>query len=253
MTDHAAAIEAISDRISLPDVLPVATDPTVTGELRDLLAWWNSLDGMRAVNVSDVDVTADPGIACAEALLAGAAAADRAIDSGATLLVPHMSQRDARSARIVIAVLARTEAPVVVAQPEGMPDREWMAAVADVRDQCARLGSMRAETMALLDDLQAPALAFCAGVLLAAAARRTACIVDGTDEHAAALVADRVSTRAKAWWTAGSRSSDLARQAAVDRIGLREGLPLALADESGWGARSTISLLHLLVGTTLDE
>jgi nicotinate-nucleotide--dimethylbenzimidazole phosphoribosyltransferase len=112
---------------------------------------------------------------------------------------------------------------------------------------------MRAETMALLDDLRAPAIAFSAGVLLSAAARRTACIVDGTDEHAAALVADRMSTRAKAWWTSGSQSSDLARQAAVDRIGLRQGLPLALSDESGWGARATIAMVRLATGATLDE
>jgi NaMN:DMB phosphoribosyltransferase len=185
--------------------------------------------------------------AAATAVLAGIAATDRAIDAGATLLVPRVGARDDVSARAVVGLLTRKEASAVVAQSPGMTDREWMTVCAAVRDRMATASHLRGEPLALLDALGAGHLAGVVGVLLGASARRTPCLVDGTDELAAALVADRLSyTRAKGWWRAGSDSPDPGRHAAMDRIDITPGLPLGLSDDAGRGAQVTVAVLRML-------
>ena len=171
--------------------------------------------------------------------------ADRAIDAGATLLLPHAQHRQPVAALSVIGVLTRTEASAIVYQATGMTDREWINRCAAVRDSCVDVADLRAAPIDLLDALAATSMAYLVGVLLAAAARRTPCIIEGTDELAAALVADRLSFRAKDWWRAGSTSPDPARQAAVDRLALNAGLPLAMTDDEGDGARATAALIDL--------
>jgi nicotinate-nucleotide--dimethylbenzimidazole phosphoribosyltransferase len=98
----------------------------------------------------------------------------------------------------------------------------------------------------MLEALHAYQVAAVVGVLLSAAARRTPCLVDGTDELAAALVADRLCYRAKGWWRAGSDSPDPGRRAATERIDLAPGLPLGLTDDAGRGAEATLAILTLL-------
>jgi nicotinate-nucleotide--dimethylbenzimidazole phosphoribosyltransferase len=151
--------------------------------------------------------------------------------------------RDEIAARTVIALLTRREASTVLGQPVGMPDREWMAACAAVRDRMAEVVEHRGEPLVMLAALGATSIAAVAGSLLAASARRTPCLVDGTDELAAALVADRLCYRAKGWWRAGSDSPDPGRAAAVERIDLSPGLPLGLTDDAGKGAQATLALL----------
>ena len=121
-----------------------------------------------------------------------------------------------------------------------------MVMCADVRDRAAAVVDLRGEPMALLAALPAPGIAYTTGVLLGAAARRTPCLVDGTDELAAALVADRLCHRARGWWRAASDSPDPGRAAAIDRVDLAAGLPLALTDDAGRGAQATLALLAAL-------
>jgi NaMN:DMB phosphoribosyltransferase len=248
MTGTDGVVEAITSRITLPGDLPTDVDPDLTGELGELTRWWRGLSGTRFPVAADVVAAAVPGESAIEWLAAGADATDRAVDAGASVIVPRIVERDPQAARVIISILTRAEPQVVVPQSAGMPDRAWMAEVAEVRDRVGRAVGLRGEPIALLDAVRAPGLAFCVGALLSGAARQTACIIDGTDELAAAVVADRLSTSAKAWWTAGSQSPDAGRQASMDRIGLRPGLALDLTDEHGWGARSLLALLGLVTG-----
>jgi nicotinate-nucleotide--dimethylbenzimidazole phosphoribosyltransferase len=245
-TQLTATIEATVERIVPPDDVDRALPMHVTGELRTLLAWWLSVsDGStpRVAFVDDGDLT---WASAADALDGGAAAADRAVDAGATLLVPRASARTDTSARAIVAVLTRKDPSVVLAQIDGMRDREWMAQVSTIRDQAHELLEHRAAPTVLMDEVEAFGVAYVAGALLTAAARRTPCLVDGTDECAAALIADRISGRAKGWWLSGSQSADPARRAAAERVDLAAGLPLALTDEAATGAQATIALLNLL-------
>lgn len=235
----------VVERIAGPEPMAGPVPPDVTGALARLAVWWGSVSAGAPLAVSRIDAAAPA--AAPDAILAGIEAAERAIDSGATLLVPRVGVRDDAAARTLIALLTRKEASAVVAQPDGMTDRAWMDACAAVRDRAAQAAEHRGEPVALLGSVGAPGIALVVGVLLGAAARRTPCLVDGTDELAAALVADRICIRAKAWWRAGSDSPDPGRAAAIDRIDLAAGLPLGLTDDDGRGAEATLALLALLV------
>jgi nicotinate-nucleotide--dimethylbenzimidazole phosphoribosyltransferase len=242
--DLPAELVAVVERITVPEPSTAAPAHDVTGALADLAAWWRTVSSGEPLTVASVDPVVPVHVP--DAILAGIDAADRAIDSGATLLVPRASARDDEAARTVIALLTRKEASAVLAQPAGMTDREWMTACAAVRDRAATTAEHRADPIALLGALAAPGIALVVGVLLGAAARRTACLVDGTDELAAALVADRICIRAKGWWRAGSDSPDPGRLAAIERVDLAPGLPLGLTDDAGRGAEATLALLRLI-------
>ncbi len=216
----------------------------VTGALGDLWTWWHSLVPGASVEPRWLDGPDGP---IAAAMDAGVTAADAAVDAGVTLLIPRVARPDDTVARTVIGLLTRKESSAVLAQPAGMTDRDWMVACADIRDRMADVVEHRGEPVPLLDHLGAGSLAGVVGILLGAAARRTPCLVDGTPELAAALVADRLAFRAKGWWRAGATSPDPARIAAVDRIDLTPGLPLDLSDDAGRGAEVTVDLLELLL------
>ena len=252
MTDPVADVLAeVVERIVPPDGPTAHELPAdVTGALAGLWTWWAAVGSGRPV-ARVVSPASDAGARTVVSALAdGLADADRAVDAGATLLVPRARTRSDAVARTAIALLTRREASAVLHQPPGMSDREWMVACATVRDGAARAADLRGEPLAMLDRLEAPELAYLSGVLLAAAARRTACLVDGTDELAAALVADRLCYRAKGWWLAATDSPDPGRAAAIDRIDLAVGLPLALSDDAGRGADAVTALLTDVVPLT---
>lgn len=244
-------LAAVITRISAPDAdaddardaAPASTD--LTGQLAGLRTWWHELVGEAPLQVAPI-----PGVTVAtqtaEAiLLAGIAAADRAVDSGATLLVPRVDPRDARTALALIGLLTKREASAVLAQPGDMTDREWMTACASIRDLMAVHRPALGDQLTLLDGMRALPVAHMSGVLLGAAARRTPCLIDGTDEWAAALVADRLCHRARFWWRSATTSTDPARAAACERVGLEPGLRLDLDDDAGLGGAATVALLEL--------
>jgi nicotinate-nucleotide--dimethylbenzimidazole phosphoribosyltransferase len=241
--DPPTGLTAVIERIVAPEERPADVPADVTGELARLLLWWRSLsEGTVHAQWIDDEPPTDP----VDAVAAGVTAVERAVDAGATLIVPVCGARDEIAARTVMALLTRREASAVLPQPPGMPDRDWMATCAAVRDRAAAVVDLRGEPLSLLAALPAPGIAFAAGVLLGAAARHTPCLVDGTDELAAALVADRLSHRARGWWRAAVDSPDPGRAAAIDRVDLAAGLPLALTDDAGRGAQATLALLAAL-------
>ena len=224
----------------------VSRPDDVTGELARLLQWWHAVGSTAAPVVSRPVPTQD-----STSLTDGIAAADRAIDAGASLLVAPPSTPDDVAARALIALLTRREPQSVVHQPPGTSDADWMALVSRVRDTSAARADLRGDPLELARSLDDGVIVWTTGMLLAAAARRTPCLVDGTSAWAAALVADRLSHRAHGWWRPGSTSPDPARGAAMDRIGLHDALPLGLSDDSGRGSSATIELLRS-VAETID-
>jgi nicotinate-nucleotide--dimethylbenzimidazole phosphoribosyltransferase len=250
--DLPAEITAAAERIGAPTASSEELPESVTGELRGLLAWWHDVCGTTPPQPSVIAGEQGSWTTASDAMRAGLEAADRAIDAGANVLLPRMVSHDDSPARTVIAVLARQDAPALVPQPEGFTDAAWMAKVTKVRDAAHHASDLRAEPVDLLDDTGALEVAFIVGVLLGAAARETPCVVDGTDELAAVLVADRISLSAKQWWRCGSQSTDPARAAAAERADVDRGLPLALTDDAGLGAESTLALLRMLTSES-DE
>ena len=253
MGDTSAALAEVIARIAAPDApagdsdeAPRGGPTTVTGELAVLHDWWRSVGADRPLVAVDIPCSAGT-------VADGLAAADRAVDAGATLLVPRVVDRDDLAARTVVALLTRREASAVVHQPVGMSDRAWMAQVASVRDGVAASTELRGEPEQLTGTIGTRGIAVAVGVLLGAAARQTPVIIDGTDELAAALLADRLCYRAKGWWRPGSTSPDSGRIAAVDRLDIAAGVPLGLSDDAGLGARATLALLALALDMPGDS
>ncbi len=239
-----ALSEAIA-RITSPADEPDRPRPHLTGSLGDLDVWWRQRAGEARPVAREIVVEAT-GSSAVDALLLGLTYADRAIDSGITLLVPRVGERHLLEARGIIGLLTKRDASAVTHQPAGMADVEWMAACAGVRDLMAEQRSSLGDHVALLDAMGTPPIAAVAGMLIGASSRRTPCLLDGTDEWAGALVADRLAHRARHWWTAATTSTDPARMAARERIDVAPGLPLGLTDEDGWGARTVVALLDLI-------
>jgi nicotinate-nucleotide--dimethylbenzimidazole phosphoribosyltransferase len=239
-------LAALVERIVAPQPSTGDVPGGVSGELAALLSWWLSVSDGAPLVADHVTAPAVPPADAQTGITNGAQAADRAIDAGATILVPRVSVRDDVTARTIIALLTRKEASAVLGQPPGMGDRDWMVQCASIRDRAAAAADHRGAPVELLGALDGRGVAHVVGVLLAAAARRTPCLVDGTDELAAALVADRLCYRAKGWWRAGSDSPDPGRATAIDRVDLPAGLPLQLTDDEGRGAQATLALLASL-------
>ena len=246
--DLTEEIRAVVDRIGLPDEVVDAEPSDLTGELARLAQWWSSVSKAGEPVVAEIAADDVPDDALA-AFVAGVQAADRSIDGGATLVVPGSSSSDLLPARTIVALLTRREASLVTPQPQGMRDRDWISQCVAIRDGVTSVAQRRGEPVALLNQAEAFRIAFLVGVLLEAAARRTPCLIDGTEPATAALVADRLAFRAKAWWREAATSIDPAQRAAVERIDLTAGLPLALSDEGGHGAQATVALLHLVAGS----
>jgi nicotinate-nucleotide--dimethylbenzimidazole phosphoribosyltransferase len=245
-TDLPTEIVAVVERIETPADVVAELPHEVTGELRALLAWWYAVAGDCAPHPALVDAGSEDWTDASAAMIAGVVAADAAIDSGANVLVPRLATRDDVAARTIIGVLTRVDAQALVPQPQGMLDADWIMKVTAIRDHTNRVAMWRGEPLTLLDSTPALPLAFVVGMLLAASARRTPVLLDGTDEIAAAAVADRISLSAKTWWMCGSQSTDPARRAAAERVDLTRGLPLGLSDDDGLGSESTLALLRLL-------
>lgn len=254
-----AGLDAVIDRIAVPDARDDERSSSETGELERLRIWWRSVSDGSAPSTAtlrclvgsgdksaQIPATSDEASGVEDAIREGIAAADREIDAGRTLLVPRVANRQQVAALTVIAILTRSDPAAITYQLAGMSDRAWIQRCGAVRDAAVEHAELRSAPIALLAALGATEIAYAVGAVLAAAARRTPSIIDGTDELAAALVADRLCFRAKEWWRAGSTSPDPGRQAVVDRLDLAAGLPLDLTDDDGRGADATIALIALL-------
>lgn len=247
-TELPPALREVVDRIMVP---PFLADPDpATGALGHLATWWAALSpdvaGSRpqAVALHPRRIADGPPGQARESLVAGIEAADGAIDAGATLLVLADAGADL-PARAAIALLARREASAVLPQPAGMTDAEWMLRCSEVRDLAAAALEHRGDPIALLERTGADEVAFAVGALLAAAARRVPCLLDGTTSLAAAVVADRINYRARGWWLAASDSPDSGRTTAIDRVDLPIAVTLGTSDDDGRAAAAVLALLHL--------
>lgn len=230
---------------------------TVTGSLAELLIWWlqraprqqsrdvSSMHGNSTYVNSIIDTSADvvTEMETDTGLDIGAVTADKAIDSGATLLT-LVAQNNSTSlnTRAIIGLLTHKDAHAVYTQTPGTTDAQAMSDMASIRE-CMRVNLEdrgNPITLASLD----PAVEYTVGLLLCASARRTPVILGNLTHLAAALITQRWVMPSWNWWRYGSTSTDTCVQIAVDRIGIPPGLDLKLSDNSGVGARISAQLLQ---------
>jgi nicotinate-nucleotide--dimethylbenzimidazole phosphoribosyltransferase len=188
-----------------------------------------------------------------QAFAAGMAVADEEIDAGADLLIPgDMGIGNTTPAATIIAILTATDVASVVGRGTGIDDQAWMRKAAAVRDAARRGRPLIPDLLALLAECGGADLTATAGFIVQAAARRTPVLLDGVVSAAAALVAQRVSTRTTRWYLAAHRSTEPAQQYALERLQLEPLLDLGLRLGEGSGALIALPLLRAAQATLAD-
>jgi nicotinate-nucleotide--dimethylbenzimidazole phosphoribosyltransferase len=188
-----------------------------------------------------------------QAFRAGMAIADEEVDGGADLLIAgDMGIGNTTPTAALVALLTRTDVAEVVGRGTGIDDDAWMRKCAAVRDAARRGREHIAEPITLLATVGGADLAAMSGFLLQAAVRRTPVILDGVVSGACALVADRISFRAKSWWVAGHRSTEPAHTAALTRLGLEPVVDFGMRLGEGTGALVALPVVAA-AGATLRE
>ncbi|MFC6238845.1 nicotinate-nucleotide--dimethylbenzimidazole phosphoribosyltransferase [Longivirga aurantiaca] len=190
----------------------------------------------------------------AEAAFAlGVRIADDEVDAGADLLIPgDMGIGNTTPAAVITGLYTNQDAASVVGRGTGIDDATWMRKTAAVRDAMRRGRAVKGDPMALLTTVGGADIAAMTGLLLGAAARRTPVLLDGVVSCAAALVAQRVSFRAREWWLAGHRSTEPSAAAALDRLRLEPIVDYGLRLGEGTGALVALPVL-VAAGATLRE
>lgn len=215
--------------------MAVKEQPVIGAALTDLLQWWNEHREGKPMSFRYVDLS--ESTSCTSAI-------DAAADSGANLLAIIAPHTEAVAYRAITNVLTGTEPDALIAQVPGMPDAVWMEQVAACRDLAADIFAVRGDQRELVHAAGASHLSEIVAALLAAADRRTPVLLEGATVWTAALLADRVNIRAKAWWYGAGTCSDPAVRAAAARVGINSGLDLELPSESRIGVHVHLAALN---------
>lgn len=176
--------------------------------------------------------------------------ADEEIDAGADLLIPgDMGIGNTTPAAAIIGLLTNSDAATVTGKGTGIDDTTWMRKCAAVRDAMRRGTAHKGDPLALLTAVGSPDFAAATGFLLQAAARGVPVILDGTISTACALVADRISYRAKQWWLAGHRSTEPAQAIALNRLDLEPVVDYGMRLGEGTGALLALQIVQSAAAT----
>ncbi len=185
---------------------------------------------------------------CAQALRAGRAIAEAEIAAGADLLIlGDMGIGNTTPAAALIAATFGLAADKVVGRGTGIDDerlahKTWVVATA-----LARMGDRAADPMARLAGLGSADLAAGVGFLLTAAGRGVPLLLDGIVSAAEVAIAEELDPGVIGWCAAGHRSTEIAQQLALDKLGLTPLLDLGLRLGEGTGALAAVPLLRSAV------
>lgn len=186
------------------------------------------------------------------ALAAGRAIADEEVDAGADLLIPgDMGIGNTTCCAVLIAAVTDREAAAVTGRGTGIDDAAWMRKVAVVRDALHR-ARRASDPVNLLTCVGGADLAAMTGFLLQAAVRRTPVLLDGVVSGTCAVLAETLAPGARAWWLAGSRSTEPAQSFALDRLGLSPILDLGLRLGEGTGGLLAVPVLSAAISTLAE-
>lgn len=202
-----------------------------------LADWWMTISGSPSVNYRTLTLTAGSSHVPQHN-------ADALIDSGANL-VACATPGDDVLPRIIVGLYAGADVHQLL--PQFLSDSDWMRSAESMRHELFALRDMRAEPVNVLHELKAALLEQRVGALLTCSARSTPYILQSLDDFAAALIADRLSHRAKTWWLAAGTSIDPAVAASIQRLGLEPVLDLGLSADTQVGSEAIRVLLELAV------
>jgi nicotinate-nucleotide--dimethylbenzimidazole phosphoribosyltransferase len=192
------------------------------------------------VGVRELDISAG--------LSAGTGVADEEIDAGADLLVVAGGDDTAASATLVGLLTGAEPVALLPRGVEAIDASAWIRRAAELRDTRNRLAALRTRPDALLAAAGNPAIGAAAGLILQAAARRTAVVLDGLAPLAAALLCLDIQSRASQWWQVADTSGDRAHRRAVEKLELRPLLDLGTRTGDGAAGLLAVAVLQTAAG-----
>ena len=187
-----------------------------------------------------------------QALLAGAAVADRLVDAGHDcLLTGDMGIANTTPSAALVAAFTGADPAEVTGRGTGVDDPTLATKVRVVREALAArpVTDDPVQTLASVGGFEHAGIA---GFVLGAAARRVPVVLDGVIAGAAALVAQALAPAAVDHCFAGHRSVEPGHVVALARLGLRPLVDLDLRLGEGTGAVLAFPLVEA-AGATLRE
>ena len=213
--------------------------PDVPGLIRHHIA-----DGTR-------NFTREPAMSEAqveEALEAGMAEADAAVDDGYNLLgCGEMGIANTTSAAAIATALTGFPVKDVTGRGTGVDDASLACKISAIERALARHGPHLATPMDILQRLGGFEIAEMCGFFLGAAARRRPVVVDGFIATAAAAVAVRMDANARDYMFAAHRSAEPGHAALLEIIGQEPLLDLGMRLGEGTGAALAMKLIQSAV------
>lgn len=186
------------------------------------------------------------------ALAIGRRVADEELAAGADLLLSgDMGIGNTTVAAALIAGVLGLSAAEVAGRGTGIDDATLAHKTAVIDAALTRAGSRVEDPVELLGVLGSADIAATVGYLSRAAECGVPVLLDGAISVAAALVAERLTPGAAAWFTGGHRSTEPAQSRALAELGIEPLLDLDLRLGEGSGAVAAVPLLRsaaLLLG-----
>ena len=219
-------------RVRVVDV-SVDADPAYADAIAPSIAAKRIRRGSGSIDCEDA-MSLDEATAAFEL---GRRIADEEIDAGADLIVPgDMGIGNTTAAAALVGVLTNANAADVTGNGTGIDDATWMRKTAAVRDAMRRGKPVLADQLRLLATIGGADIAAMAGLIAQASVRGVPVLLDGVVSCAAALVVDRMSHHARAWWVAGHRSTEPAQHRALERLDLEPIVDYSMRLGEGTGA-----------------
>ena len=158
-----------------------------------------SIRDLPGIKISKHASIANEEASVAHSIELGIQIADRAIDSGVSLLfVASDEETRAHDVEILIGALTRADAASVAVRTN-VGDQEWMNTVIHIRDQIFALRDLVADPSALLARTNSFDVAAMLGLILQSSNRATPLVLIGERAYCAALLAQRISHRSRDW------------------------------------------------------
>ncbi|HEY2793094.1 MAG TPA: bifunctional adenosylcobinamide kinase/adenosylcobinamide-phosphate guanylyltransferase [Micromonosporaceae bacterium] len=218
------------------------------------------VDAGQSEPVEDGNAATDADIEAA--LHRGWAVANAAADRGDDLIVLAAGGPgiDAAAAAVV-AALTTYEVPALLGRVWDrngrLDDDAWMHRVIVIRDALLRLRGVNgpaSDAPTALAAVGGPALATATGVVLGAASRRTAVLIDGPVGAAAALLARDYAAQTRMWCLLTDLGNQPTVKTAADMLGLQPLVDLGLGLGEGCAALATLPMIQsaLAISSTLQ-
>lgn len=224
----------------------VDADPSYLGDLDPAIAARRVRRGCGSIDREDAMTRGEAD----RSLALGAALADEEIGAGADVLIAgDMGIGNTTPASALIGLLTGADAGAIVGRGTGIDDATLARKTAAVSAAMARAADAVDDPVVLLARVGSPDIAAMAGLIARSSARGCPVVLDGIVSCAAALVADRLTPGARAWWAAGHRSTEPAASVAMAHLGLEPLVDLGLRLGEGTGALLALPMLDAAAST----